>query len=92
MKEAVDGAIAEARALGHNYVGTEHLLLALTAQQGTGARHVCSRRSAWTRKGDRKPAGSEGRSAVCRERLLRTLKYVEYHYFGVRYWGYQSTP
>ncbi len=35
----------------------------------------------------------EGRvTAACREKMLRTLKYVEYWYLGIYYWGPQRLP
>src|SRR5688572_5709975 len=38
-RQALDAAVAEARRLGHNYIGTEHFLLGLTAvEDGVAAR------------------------------------------------------
>jgi len=39
-KEAISYAIEEARSLGHNYVGTEHLLLGLLREEHSVAAHV----------------------------------------------------
>ncbi len=39
-KEVLVGALAEALALGHNYIGTEHLLLALFRDENGVAAHV----------------------------------------------------
>jgi hypothetical protein len=39
-KRVLDIALAEARALGHSYVGTEHLLMGVLGVEGTTARRV----------------------------------------------------
>ncbi len=47
-KRIVEHALEEARKLGHNYAGTEHLLLALTREAGSQAVQILERRGVST--------------------------------------------
>jgi ATP-dependent Clp protease ATP-binding subunit ClpA len=71
--DAVENAQVEARNLGHNYIGTEHILIALSARPDTTAGralHECGIETVRLREGlTRKLAGPPSDDAT----LLRTL-------------------
>lgn len=71
--DAVENAQIEARSLGHNYIGTEHMLIALTARPNTTAGralHECGIETVRLREGlTRRLAGPPSDDAT----LLRTL-------------------